>query len=99
MMRILLTGMSGTGKSAVIEELSARGYRAADIDQPGWSVHAPDGDWIWNEQRVQKLLSDDEDNQMFISGCAENQGKFYPLLDAVILLSAPPAVMVERLQS
>jgi dephospho-CoA kinase len=30
MKRVLITGMSGTGKSAVVEELAARGYRALD---------------------------------------------------------------------
>jgi shikimate kinase len=30
MKRVLLTGMSGTGKSTVIEELAARGYMSAD---------------------------------------------------------------------
>ena len=30
--RILLTGMSGTGKSKVIGELAARGYKAVDAD-------------------------------------------------------------------
>jgi hypothetical protein len=32
MRRILVTGMSGTGKSSVIGELAARGYWAVDAD-------------------------------------------------------------------
>jgi hypothetical protein len=32
MKRVLLTGMSGTGKSTVINELTARGYKAVDTD-------------------------------------------------------------------
>jgi hypothetical protein len=43
MKRVLLTGMSGTGKSTVINELSARGYKAVDTDYHGLSelVTAP----------------------------------------------------------
>jgi predicted ATPase len=37
MRRVFLTGMSGTGKSAVISELSARGYKAIDTVYDGWS--------------------------------------------------------------
>lgn len=37
MKRILLTGMSGTGKSTLIRELVARGYKAIDADDDGWS--------------------------------------------------------------
>lgn len=37
MKRILLTGMSGTGKSTVVRELVRRGYRAIDTDDDGWS--------------------------------------------------------------
>lgn len=48
--------MSGTGKSTVVAELRARGYRAVDMDEPGWSVHAPDVDWVWHEERLQTLL-------------------------------------------
>jgi hypothetical protein len=32
--RVLLAGMSGTGKSRVIEALAALGYRAADTGDP-----------------------------------------------------------------
>jgi shikimate kinase len=35
--RVLLTGMSGVGKSTVIRELAARGYKAIDTDYDGWS--------------------------------------------------------------
>ena len=37
MKRVLLTGMSGTGKSTVINELAARGYKAVDTDDHGLS--------------------------------------------------------------
>lgn len=98
--RILLTGMSGTGKSSVIEQLAARGYRAVDIDAPAWSEYGPEGDWRWREDRVQELLDSlDEQEILFLSGCAENQGKFYRQLDKVVLLSAPAEVITERLQT
>ena len=37
MKRVFLTGMYGTGKSTVISELAARGYKAVDTDYGGWS--------------------------------------------------------------
>jgi hypothetical protein len=55
MKRILLTGMSGTGKSTLIQELGARGYKSIDMDEPGWSEFSADGDWIWREDRVAEL--------------------------------------------
>jgi hypothetical protein len=33
---------------------------------------------------------------LFIAGCVANQGKFYPRFDAVVLLSAPREVILER---
>jgi dephospho-CoA kinase len=97
MKRVLITGMSGTGKSTVIQELSVRGYRAVDLDQPGWSVHADDGDWIWNEDRVWRLFSEAGDGMLFLSGCAENQVKFHEQFEHIVLLSAPEQVIIERL--
>jgi dephospho-CoA kinase len=93
--RIFITGMSGSGKSTVIGELRALGYKGVCMDEPGWSEHAPDGDWVWREDRVRDLLT--EEGTLFLSGCATNQGKFYPQFDEVVLLSAPAAVLVERL--
>jgi hypothetical protein len=36
MSRILVTGISGTGKSSVLGELGRRGYRVVDTDDQGW---------------------------------------------------------------
>lgn len=109
MKRVLITGMSGTGKSTLICELSARGYQAIDTDTDEWSEWAtgaglPDGsgsdeepDWVWRENRIQALLSTEDADVLFISGCKSNQGKFYAQFDHVVLLSAPITLLVERL--
>jgi dephospho-CoA kinase len=46
MSRVLLTGMSGTGKSSVIAELRSRGFTAIDMDEPGWSVRTAEGNHL-----------------------------------------------------
>lgn len=50
MRRLLITGMSGTGKSSVIRELARRGYRAVDTDSGDWSGWTTDPenqpDWV-----------------------------------------------------
>ena len=97
MKRMLLTGMSGTGKSTVISELMACGYRAIDMDEPGWSEYAPDGDWIWREDRLRDALASEDRNVLFVCGCATNQVRFYPQFDAIVLFSAPAEVLIERL--
>lgn len=108
MKRVFLTGMSGTGKSTVIEELAARGHNAVDTDYDGFSeeVDVPDDeptglepgkDWVWREERIQNLLSTEDADALFLSGCVPNQGKFYPQFDHIILLSVPANVIADRL--
>jgi shikimate kinase len=109
MKRVFLTGMSGTGKSAVISELAARGYKAVDTDYDGWSelvdVPANSGesglggqqDSLWREDRIARLLATEDADVLFISGGATNQVKFYEHFDHIVLLSAPTSVMTERL--
>lgn len=108
MKRVLLTGMSGTGKSTLICELAARGYKAIDTDSDEWSEwvnvagdeaagQPAEPDWVWREARIQRLLSTEDANVLFVSGCKSNQSKFYAQFDHVVLLSAPTRLIVERL--
>jgi adenylate kinase family enzyme len=90
--RILVTGMSGAGKSSALDELARRGYRVVDTDDPGW------GDGVrWDEPRMTALLDDARDETLFVSGTVENQGAFYGRFDAVVLLSAPREVLLDRI--
>ena len=88
--------MSGTGKSSVVGELVARGYKAVDTDD-GWSEPLPDGRQMWREDAIQALLAAEDANVLFVAGCEENQAKFHAQFDHIVLLSAPLETLVERL--
>ena len=73
MKRILLTGMSGTGKSSVVRELRRRGYKAVDTDY-GFCEVQPDGRQRWHEDAIEELLATEDAEVLFVAGCDENQG-------------------------
>ncbi|MFD1938620.1 MULTISPECIES: AAA family ATPase [Nonomuraea] len=101
MAKILVTGMSGTGKSTASAMLAARGHRAVDTDTDQWShwVTLPDGstDWVWRESAISDLLANHSEGALFVAGCKSNQGRFYPQFDHVVLLSAPAEIMLARI--
>ena len=100
MRRVLVTGMSGTGKSTALAELRKRGFEVVDTDEPGWTEWShEDGGYVWREERIAELLSRNRDVTLYVSGRVSNQGRFYPQLDAVVLLSAPAEVLLSRLES
>ena len=110
MKRVLITGMSGTGKSATVRELTARGYTAYDLDTPEWShwidaasndmLTPGDGkDWVWQADKVRALLSEPGEGMLFISGCAENMEELFPLIDTVVLLSVPIDTIMHRVSA
>ena len=90
--------MSGTGKSSVIGALAARGYKAVDTDD-GWCEALPDGRQRWREEAIEQLLATEDAEVLFVAGCEENQVRFHPHFDVIILLSAPAEILAGRLAS
>jgi dephospho-CoA kinase len=98
MRRVLVTGMSGTGKSSALAELASRGFETVDTDEAGWTEWSDEeGGYIWLENRVAELLACERDVPLFVSGTVSNQGRLYPEFDAVVLLSAPAEVLLDRI--
>jgi shikimate kinase len=95
--RVLLTGMSGTGKSTLVRELRARGHRALDADDDGFSEPRADGRWGWRVDRVADLLAREADGLLFFAGCSEEQATLP--FDLRVLLTVPTPVLVARLRT
>lgn len=93
MSRVLVTGMSGAGKSTILDELRRRGLLAVDTDYDGWEV----SDGNWDESRMDRLLSRHQD--VVVSGTVENQVHFYDRFEHIVLLSAPLEVLMQRLRA
>lgn len=105
MSKVLITGLSGTGKSSALVELASLGHRVVDTDDPGWREYrrlpdppdaAHQGEWSWVESKISDLLDAQDDRSLFVQGCVRNQSAFSDRFDAVVLLSAPLDVMLER---
>jgi broad-specificity NMP kinase len=98
LMRVLVTGVSGTGKSSLIEHLRRCGLAAFDADDHGYSTAQADGTWRWHTEAVQSLLDTyGEDQLVFFAGCSDEQATLR--FDLKVLLTAPVDVILGRLRS
>ncbi len=86
-MRVLVTGMSGTGKTSVVAELRPRGCVAYDVDEGFTSVDPADGRWHWRTDEVAQLLAQGDVSHVFMAGCSQVQATF--AWDIKILLPPP----------
>ena len=96
---MLVTGMSGTGKSTVLAELRHHGHSVIDTDDPGWIVETEtDGgpEPVWDLDQIRALIDAHRTGWLFIAGCVANQRVVYDRFDAVVLLSAPADVILAR---
>ena len=95
---MLVTGMSGVGKSTALEALSRRGFEVVDTDEPGWTIWSDDEQGhVWREDRI--ALRRAGDVTLYVSGAVSNQRRFYPSFDAVVLLSTPVDVLLCRIET
>lgn len=98
MRRILVTGMSGTGKSSALQRLAQLGFATVDTDEGDWTYWSQAaGGYVWREERIAQLLATAEGPSLYVSGTVSNQGRFYDRFDAIALLSAPLEVLLRRL--
>ncbi len=93
----LIDGGSGTGKTAVCDELQRRGYQAIHGDrelrglrEPGEATsggvpphHLPP---VWDVVKVRALIADRDEPVTFFCGGSSNSSEFIGLLDGVFVL-------------
>ena len=96
-MHVLITGMSGTGKSTLVRELRNRGFAAYDADDDGFAEPRADGRWGWRAAQVAELLNRSRGELLFFAGCSEEQAELP--FDYRVLLTVPEPVLVERLRT
>jgi adenylate kinase family enzyme len=71
--RVLVTGMSGTGKSTVLAELARRGFQVVETDDAPWSEWSEaDGGYVWREDLVEELLFRDDGGTLYVTGTVSN---------------------------
>jgi dephospho-CoA kinase len=102
----LIEGLSGTGKSAVCEELKKRGYKALEADEVFGFYGDPKTrlpteeksqlNWLWDKNKVEKELSD-KTEVTFVCGGAMNQDDFSQYFKKTFTLYLDDDTLRERL--
>lgn len=96
---IFVTGLSGVGTSSAIEQLGKEGYNVVDTDY-GYVKEIKNADIVarvWDEEKITQVLVKYQQSHLFLSGCYENQVKFYKQFDYIVLLKAELNVMLDRI--
>jgi gluconate kinase len=104
----LVEGLSGSGKSAVYEELVRRGYNAISTDR-AWSYHVdpdtglPGGpidhdNWMWDRQKAVRELENPEPAVLFVCGSSRNRDQFLLYFTKIFNLRIDDDSMRRRLE-
>jgi hypothetical protein len=79
---------------------AAIGWSTLNLSAQSIEVASPDGsgtEQLWREDAMNTVLARHVTGWLFVAGCASNQGSFYDRFDAVVLLSVPRRVMLQRI--
>lgn len=98
MVKVLLTGMSGVGKSATLKKISNTDSITVDLDYEDWIYSDLSADdYKLDTNRVMDFIQTNPNKDIFFAGTTINQGEIYPYLDFVITLTAPLEIMKGRI--
>lgn len=114
-MKILIGGITGSGKSSVANILKERGADCIDDSfdhelsywankQTGERMPDPVDfsqplDWKWDEKYLQRRLEKAADQNIFIFGNSANQSSFYHLFDRLFVLMASNETIKRRIRA
>lgn len=114
-MKIYVTGISGTGKTSIVQKLNERGIKAVDVDDElcEWTNKdtleevkwAPGRDDAWYEAHEWTCDIDRlgqilaEYTDVVIAGAAANQDKYLSFFDKVYFLNGDLKLLIARIQS
>jgi hypothetical protein len=103
----LIEGVSGTGKTAVCEELRRRGYHAINGDRElSYQGDPETGEpldgfvhehHIWDVEKVESLVADQCNAISFFCGGSRNFPRFIDLFDGVFVLDVDVETLNRRL--
>jgi len=103
----LIEGLSGTGKTAVCDELQRRGYHAVHGDRElAYRGDRETGEptdgfghehHIWDVDKVKALVANHDEAVTFFCGGSRNFAKFIDLFDAVFVLETDLDTLNRRL--
>ena len=103
----LIEGVSGTGKTAVCNELKRRGYHAINGDRElAYQGDPKTGEpldgfahahHIWNVDKVRALVADQSHRASFFCGGSRNFNRYIDMFDAVFVLEVDRDTLNRRL--
>lgn len=98
MVKVLLTGMSGVGKSTVLNFLHKDGHITIDLDEGDWIIFDESvDDYLMDTNKIIAFIQNNQKKHLFLAGTTINQREIYPYVDYVISLTAPLSVMRDRI--
>ncbi|RZJ38685.1 MAG: hypothetical protein EOO18_02755 [Chryseobacterium sp.] len=93
----LISGLPGTGKTTVYNELVARHIYAIDADSV-LAARSTEG-WLWDQQKILSLINDRASEVLFVCGSATNRDEYIDLFDKVFILYVDDDTLRTRLQN
>ncbi len=92
---LFITGLSGVGKTSVLNEMSNRGFHTVDFDD-GY-IKSEENERLFDADKIYDLIENHTASNLILAGTESNQGEFYTHFDFIILLTTDLETMFDRI--